>query len=209
MTKRKGAVAQETKSQLLQAAQAVFLKYGYNDASLRRICKEADVTTGALYCFYKDKDALFEALLSPFVDEFFKIIADHFREEEQSQVKENAASRAFITGFIDFRDANKEVCSIFLANPEHPYYIAAHERLVELFAGQTEALLKQVDNIHVTQNVFNEDTIHWFSHIQVDMHLQMLRYPFPREKAAEQMGIYSRFLKGGFLELIAPRFPIA
>ena len=32
-------------------------------ASLRNICKEAGVTTGALYFFFKDKEDLFAALV--------------------------------------------------------------------------------------------------------------------------------------------------
>lgn len=207
MSKRKGAVADETKSLLLSAAQAIFLESGFKDATLRQICQKAHVTTGALYCFYKDKNALFEELLSPFVEKLFRMITDHFQEEEDSYVKDDAASDDFIARFIDFRDANKAVCDIFLANPEHPYCIEAYEKLVALFTGQTIALLKRVDNVHITNNVFNPDTIRWFSHIQVDMHLQVLRCSFPHEKAAEQMRIYARFLKGGFLELIMPRFP--
>lgn len=207
MTKRKGAIADETKSQLLLAAQRVFLECGYNDASLRQICQKANVTTGALYCFFKDKDTLFRAVLSPFVEAFFRIVTQHFHEEEPSAAKEDVVSRDFVSRFIDFRDAYKEACAIFLANPEHPYCIETHDKLVTLFSEQTKVLLKRVDSAHVTQSVFNEDTIHWFSHIQVDMHLQVLRQPVPHEKAVEQMQIYARFLKGGFLELVAPRYP--
>lgn len=207
MTKRKGAAAGETMNRLLSAAQTIFLQCGYKDASLRQICQKANVTTGALYCFYRDKDALFEALMRPFAEALFQILTDHFHAEVHSRAEEDAVSRDFISRFIDFREENRELCGIFFANPEHPYCIEIQKELVDLFSGQTKALLKRVNDEHITHCVFNEDTILWFSHIQVDMHLQVLRHPFSKEQATEQMRIYARFLKGGFLELVSPRFP--
>ena len=45
----------ETRQHLLECAKREFLEKGYMKASLRNICKEAGVTTGALYFFFKDK----------------------------------------------------------------------------------------------------------------------------------------------------------
>jgi len=55
----------ETKSKLLASAKAEFLEKGYMNASLRSICKNAGVTTGALYFFFRDKEDLFESLVAP------------------------------------------------------------------------------------------------------------------------------------------------
>ena len=56
--------AVQTKQKLIESAKADFLEYGFKNASLRRICKNADVTTGALYFFFKNKEDLFEAVIS-------------------------------------------------------------------------------------------------------------------------------------------------
>ena len=48
----------ETKAQLLKYAKEEFMEKGFAGASLRSICRKADVTTGALYFFFKDKDDL-------------------------------------------------------------------------------------------------------------------------------------------------------
>ena len=45
----------ETRKKLLECAKKEFLAKGYMKASLRNICKDAGVTTGALYFFFKDK----------------------------------------------------------------------------------------------------------------------------------------------------------
>ena len=48
------------RSRLLEAGKEEFRDRGFLKASLRAICKKADVTTGALYFFFESKAALFE-----------------------------------------------------------------------------------------------------------------------------------------------------
>ncbi|MBP3413882.1 MAG: TetR/AcrR family transcriptional regulator [Clostridia bacterium] len=54
----------DVKSRLINAAKAEFLQNGYDKASLRKICKNADVTTGALYFFFKNKEDLFTNIVA-------------------------------------------------------------------------------------------------------------------------------------------------
>ncbi len=55
---------ESTKNRILQAGKAEFLQKGFKNASLRSIAREAGVTTGAIYGYYPDKAALFDALVS-------------------------------------------------------------------------------------------------------------------------------------------------
>lgn len=55
---------------IIQSATAEFLEYGFRDASLRRIAQRADLSTGALYTRYENKDALFCSIIN---DAFCKI----------------------------------------------------------------------------------------------------------------------------------------
>ena len=53
---------------IIESSKQEFLKHGYNKASLHTICKNANITTGALYTRYKNKDALFESLVKEVFD---------------------------------------------------------------------------------------------------------------------------------------------
>lgn len=55
----------ETLARIHQAAMEEFLEKGFADASLRKIVKNAGVTTGAFYGYYSSKEALFAALVEP------------------------------------------------------------------------------------------------------------------------------------------------
>ena len=50
---------------ILKSAEEEFMEKGFADASLREICKKAGVTTGAMYKRYPGKEALFEAVVGP------------------------------------------------------------------------------------------------------------------------------------------------
>ena len=72
---------QDTKEILLKAAREEFFEKGYEKASLRSICNNADLTTGALYFFFKDKKDIFNYILSPLLDEINTLITAHYRSE--------------------------------------------------------------------------------------------------------------------------------
>ena len=61
MQVKKEAVRQR----LLEAAEAEFREKGFDGASLRGIATRADVTKGALYPYFPNKAALFQALTDP------------------------------------------------------------------------------------------------------------------------------------------------
>ena len=71
----------ETRSKLLQSAREEFMEKGYMKASLRNICRNAGVTTGALYFFFKDKEDLYESLIKETVNGIYQIMQAHFQEE--------------------------------------------------------------------------------------------------------------------------------
>ncbi len=62
-----------TKKRIIKKAKAEFLIKGFADANLRDIAKNAKVTTGALYNYFKNKQALFEALVDETAQDILQI----------------------------------------------------------------------------------------------------------------------------------------
>lgn len=58
-------------AKLLEAAKTEFLTKGFRNASLRNIAASAGVTTGAIYRYYANKEALFDALVAEPAEAFF------------------------------------------------------------------------------------------------------------------------------------------
>lgn len=63
MARKTKAEAQETRHQILDAAEFVFLRQGVARTSLQDIAEAAGVTRGAVYWHFENKPALFRAML--------------------------------------------------------------------------------------------------------------------------------------------------
>lgn len=71
---------------ILESAKQEFLALGFEKASLKHICEQAKVTTGALYKRYRGKEDLFCAVVKDTVSDLQNIV------EEKSSVDLNAMS---------------------------------------------------------------------------------------------------------------------
>ena len=59
---------------IIESAKEEFLQKGFLDASLQEICKNAGVTTGALYKRFKGKEELFCALVESTVQDLEEVV---------------------------------------------------------------------------------------------------------------------------------------
>ena len=70
---------------ILETGRKEFLALGYRDASLRHIAASLGVTTGAIYRYYADKEALFDALVAQPAQE----LADRYRAVQQTFARQS------------------------------------------------------------------------------------------------------------------------
>ena len=83
-----------THENILKSGKINFLNDGYERANLRKICKDAGVTTGAFYRHFEDKEALFVALVEPLAKEildlYTKFEEESFRSIDEKHIKDLA-----------------------------------------------------------------------------------------------------------------------
>lgn len=72
----------ETREKLIASGRKEFLEKGYAKASLRKICADAGVTTGALYFIFEGKEDLFRAIVEPPLEALISMIRAHFAKEK-------------------------------------------------------------------------------------------------------------------------------
>ena len=62
MPKRDEAFMQQQRERILDAAYRCFLRKGFRDTSIRDICKEADLSIGAIYNHFDNREAIIRAV---------------------------------------------------------------------------------------------------------------------------------------------------
>lgn len=204
MSRKAGSVPEETRANLISAAIAEFHAYGYEKASLRRICAKAEVTTGAIYFFFQDKEDLFAQVIMPVTNGILKLLTEHFEwerkrmpEEPTGGLEEDIQAAA---GILEAYYAHKELFEIVLNNRERPVIIEFFDTLTELLERQTRCFLES--DFALGNGIMDGCMIHWFSHLQVDAVLHILSHDYPEEEAKKQLAIMVKFLRGGFLSVL-------
>jgi len=81
-------VSEERRTQILEAAMAVFARQGFDQARMDDIAQEAGLSKGALYLYYKSKDAIIAAILQFFFTRAMKKLQGFLESEEPPSVRE-------------------------------------------------------------------------------------------------------------------------
>lgn len=81
-------VSEERKNQILEAAIAVFARLGFQQTRMEDIAGQAGLSKGALYLYYKSKDAIIGALLKYFFNQELKHLQDFVVTERPEPVTE-------------------------------------------------------------------------------------------------------------------------
>ncbi|MBN2118763.1 MAG: TetR/AcrR family transcriptional regulator [Anaerolineales bacterium] len=80
-------VSDQRKSQILNAAEDIFTKKGFDEARMNDIAEKTGLSKGTLYLYFKSKDDLIIAILD-------RIFQNEFRQLENLQQTEASASEA-------------------------------------------------------------------------------------------------------------------
>lgn len=145
MARKTKAEAQETRHQILDAAEQVFLRQGVARTSLQDVATEAGLTRGAIYWHFADKAALFHAMLDRVI-----LPCEAALEEMLAAPPEATLDALAALALAPLRDLAsnaqmRRVFSIAMHLTEYTGEMAAeqerHRQSVEGYLGQLEALL--------------------------------------------------------------------
>lgn len=193
----------DTKQKLLESAKQEFLTYGFQKASLRNICKNAGVTTGALYFFFADKATLFEALVKDVAEQLMDMLKAHTLQEETTYRKHPLMEPDFDIEFgkelISFYYENQDVGELLFRCAEGSSYQHFVDEIIAFLEQRNKVVLSYM--VGRDNDVFNECTMHWLSHLQVEAFLHVLSHNFSKEQSIKQIEIVVTYLRGGFNSL--------
>lgn len=197
----------ETKGKLLESAKKEFMEKGYMQSSLRTICKNAGVTTGALYFFFKDKEDLFASLVDKPLNILFEMMNNHYRKElESEEVIENALngnheddikmSREIIT----FLYRNYDEFILLLQKSQGSKYEKCIDEFIFLSEKHYQLLADKFSIEKGLQRIDNY-IIHWIAHMQIDSIVYMLSHEKSEKAAVKNFESMARYLIAGWMSL--------
>lgn len=205
MTKKAGAVSQETRERILQAAKDEFTQRGFQGSSLRRISAGAGVTTGAIYFFFEGKDDLFDAILSEITVPFARSMRDHYEAEHnylEKKAEDNQEADIDVgMELIDFYFEKRQTWDILLGNQDHPSVKAFLDHFVDESTEHYLYLLELARKEDPKRAPVDPFAVHQFVHMQVDTMMNLVSHDFNKEEMKKHSRIVTKMLRAAFTAL--------
>ncbi len=170
----------EVKRRLLFSSKKEFLEKGYHQASLRTICKNADVTTGALYFFFKDKEDVFASLVEEPLNKIKEEIKNHYQKElldggDFDYLDDLVVAEKIVRLMYEYYDEMQ----LLLCKSQGSRF----ENVIDDFVAITEKQYRQL-----FKNTINNDMMfHWLAHMHVDVFVFMITHERDVEKAVNSI----------------------
>ena len=193
---------QGTREKLIEAARQEFLKKGYNKASLRSICADAGMTTGALYFFFENKADLFAAIVDPPLNGLKILLYDHFSKDAAAMqaitsLDEIDMDHSLISDrIVTYVYENYDSFMLLLGSAENTVY----ENVVDEFA---DIIDRSICSMLSAFPGYTCDAYmsHWMSHISMDAYIQVIKHEKDVEIAKKRLRDILNYLVIGWMKL--------
>lgn len=197
---------------LLEAGKREFLEKGFQGASLRSIAASLGVTTGAIYGYYTDKEAMFDALVAGPAQELVNRYRDIQRkfasrplEEQVSNLPEvpDVEAAWMLDHIYDHFDAFKLI-TCASAGTRYEHYL---DTLAEIEDNSGRTLVDKMRAAGYPVPEIDDELIHIMSTALFNGMFETVRHDMPREKAMKYMDSLRDFYSAGWFKILGITCP--
>ena len=188
---------------IIEAAAAEFLKYGFKDASMRRIASVAGMSVSGLYKHFASKEEMFSALVEPACEGLLALFRREMNDQEQFIGSGDVScwdtghdAKIAIAYIYDHLDAFR----LIICKSQGTKYESFLHDLAVLEEETTLSFMKLLRNQGVTINDFSEKELHLLTTANINAVFQTVEHAFTREEAMHYADSLDRFFSRGWRE---------
>ena len=196
----------ETRGRILLAAKEEFLEKGYKNAWLRSISKEAGVTTGALYGYFRSKEDLFGTLVEKeyrYVLNIYSQVLQEFNTfppaERIHRISEYTGKGMRLVGTYMYR--HWDAFKLILCHADDTAYGHLIDDMVRLDVQATLAFSQSSVAVGILLRPVNETLAQRLSYSKFSLFFDMVTQDLPREQMDEYIDQLLQFYLGGWGKL--------
>lgn len=197
----------DTQSKIKHFGKIEFLEKGFKNASLRNIVKNAGVTTGAFYGYYKDKEALFNDLVSIPADKLKKSFLSaqiDFDSIPNELKKNNMHNYSYnkLYYFIDYIFENFEAFKLIICCSQGTKYNNYIDELVEIESLYTEKFLNSVKQTGYPIKNVSPDITHILGNAYFSAIFEIVIHDMTKETADKYIETINEFFYSGWYKIM-------
>lgn len=178
---------------LIEAGKKEFLARGYEKASLRKISKAANVSTGAIYFFFQNKEEFFKSIVGE-TARCLKALILKLTEAEINGEKTSAESEREV---IEFIYENKEEAAILLKRAENSPYEGFKAELCALLE---KGYLRFYENYGGRKE--DADIAKIIAKMRIQGHIELIDGGYDLDTALKYSRMLATYGDSGFLGLM-------
>ena len=199
--------AVETKSKILESAKNEFLEKGFMNASLRTIASNAGVTTGAMYRHFKDKDALFCALVDDAIDVATKTVmmadVSHHLDldslgSKEHMDEENRQTNALLNYIFD----NFDAFTLLLTKASGSTHEHFQEEICDLYTKNCEQLFNWMYKNQISTKKIDKMTTHFIASTIINAFMEIITHNMSKKAAFQYMENIMEFTRYGMMHML-------
>ena len=188
---------------IIEAATAEFLEYGFTDASMRRIASAAGMSASGLYKHFAGKEEMFAALVEP----AYQGLMDLFRREADDQRR--SVGNGDLSRWENGRDAKMAMTYIYdhldafrllVCKSQGTKYEGFLHELAALEEEMTLSFMEMLKRQGVQLRAFRMKELHLLTTANINAVFQTVEHAFTREEALHYADTLDRFFSKAWEE---------
>lgn len=197
----------KTRENILKAGKEEFLLKGFLGASLRNIVKDAGVTTGAFYGYFKSKEQLFDDLVSEqeqcFFDKFNEA-QDTFAKLPPEQQPENMGviSGECISWLIEYMYDNSDAFKLLLCCSEGTKHANFIHTLVEIEIDSTHRFVSILNKLGYKMKMIDVRLEHMLVSGMFSALFEIIIHNMPKEEGIRFVDDMIKFYTAGWQKIM-------
>ncbi len=199
--------AQSTQQSILQAGKKEFLAKGFQAASLRNIVKEAGVTTGAFYGYYKSKEELFDALVA---QPYQTMMAQYIKAQQTFAAlppKEQLLSMGDISGecmnwIVEYMYEQQDAFKLLLCCAEGTRYEQFIHQMAEIEVTYTHQFMNVLSQLGQPVREIDSQLEHILISGMFAAFFEIIIHDMPKEQATKYIKELREFYTAGWMKVM-------
>ena len=199
--------AVETKAKILESAKNEFLEKGFINASLRTIASNAGVTTGAMYRHFKDKDALFCALVDEAIafaqktvmladvmnhQDLDNVVSEKHFEEETRQTNE----------FLNYIFDNYDAFTLLLTKAGGSTHEHFQEEICDLYTKNCEQTFNWMYKNQISTKKIDKMTVHFIASTVINAFVEIITHKMSKKAAFQYIQNIEDYTRFGMIHMM-------
>ncbi len=192
----------ETKKSIIKAARSEFIEKGFTNASMRNIAAEVGISATALYRHYKNKEEIFDEVVSPAVNTWEKLFISE--NERQTSTAREDGLEAMWNDFsqcriiVDIIYENYDEQKLLFCSAQGTKYEEYLHYIVTKVQNYTLDFMNELKEKGISVNTVDKKEMHLLLSAQYSAILEMLRHDFSYEEAQHYMYTVNSFFREGW-----------